>query len=67
VIPIVEFPSVVTKVAPLFKDIFSSQEQFKHFQEYVSGLIVAERANIEGMNSLFLKRNDQSSLNKLLT
>jgi hypothetical protein len=41
-IPIVEFPSVATKAAPLFKDIFSSKEQFKYFQEYIRGLIVAE-------------------------
>jgi SRSO17 transposase len=66
-LPILEFPSVVTRYADHFDSLFHNSQQQQHFREYVSGLILAEQATIDAMNSLFVERNDQSALNKFVT
>jgi SRSO17 transposase len=66
-LPILEFPSVVTRYADHFDSLFHNSQQQQHFREYVSGLILAEQATIDAMHSLFVERNDQSALNKFVT
>ncbi|MEM2990715.1 MAG: hypothetical protein QXQ02_05980 [Halobacteria archaeon] len=65
-LPVVEYPQMVRKYAPYFQELFSSQ-QFKHFREYLTGLITCENITIAAMNERFVDRNDQSALNKFLT
>lgn len=65
-LPVVEFPQMVRDYAPYFQELFNSR-QFKHFREYLTGLITCENITITGMNERFLDRNDQSALNKFLT
>jgi len=66
-LPILEFPNVVTRYAAHFDPLFANAQQQQHFREYVSGLILADQATVEQINSLFVESNDQSALNKFLT
>ena len=66
-VPIVEYPEIVRRNLPQFEPIFANKNQVKHFCEYVTGLIVGDKATIQAINALFLNKNDQSELNKFLT
>jgi SRSO17 transposase len=66
-LPILDFPSIVTHYAAHFDPLFANTQQQQHFREYVSGLILADKATVEAINSLFVTSNDQSALNKFLT
>jgi hypothetical protein len=66
-LPIVQFPSIVIDNLPHFTPVFQTEEQVKHFCEYVTGLIVGDKKTVAAINALFLNNNDQSALNKFLT
>jgi hypothetical protein len=66
-LPIVRFPWIVEQQAPWFDPVFTTDEQRKHFREYVTGLIAGNEATVTAINNLFVERNDQSALNKFLT
>jgi SRSO17 transposase len=66
-LPIVQFPRIVEQQAAWFDPVFSTDEQRKHFREYVTGLMAGHEATVTAINNLFLGHNDQSALNKFLT
>jgi len=66
-LPVVQFPQIVEEQAAWFDPVFVTDEQRKHFREYVTGLIVGDKATVTAINQLFLGHNDQSSLNKFVT
>jgi len=64
---IVEFPKVVQDAQDTFGDLFSNECQRRHFGEYLTGLMVAERKTVLGINREFARTTDQSCLNRFLT
>ena len=66
-LPIVQFPNIIVNNLSHFAPVFATEEQKKHFCEYVTGLIVGDKATVTAINALFLNKNDQSSLNKFIT
>lgn len=64
---IVEFPQVVQEAVEKFRDRFSNECQRRHFGEYLTGLMVAERKTVLGINREFADTTDQSCLNRFLT
>ena len=66
-LPIVQFPRIVEQQAAWFDPVFTTDEQRKHFREYVTGLIAGDKVTVTAINNLFLGHNDQSALNKFLT
>jgi hypothetical protein len=66
-LPIVQFPRIIAENLAYFAPVFQTAEQRKHFCEYVTGLIVGDKATIRAINALFLNKNDQSSLNKFMS
>jgi len=66
-LPIVQIPRIIAENLSQFAPVFKTEEQRKHFCEYVTGLIVGDKATISAINALFLNKNDQSSLNKFMT
>src|SRR5260370_12151620 len=64
---IVEFPQVVQEAQKYFADLFCCEPQRRHFGEYLTGLLLAERKTVRGINSEFAQTTDQSCLNKVLT
>jgi DDE superfamily endonuclease len=50
-----------------YGEIFSNDCQHRHFAEYLTGLMVAERKTVFGINGEFAATTDQSCLNRFLT
>ena len=64
---IIEFPQVVRDAVERFGSVFANEPQRRHFAEYLTGLMVAERKSVLGINREFAQTTDQSCLNKFLT
>jgi hypothetical protein len=64
---IVEFPQIVQEALRDFGDLLPNEPQRRHFAEYLTGLFVANRKNISGINREFARTTDQSCLNRFLT
>jgi hypothetical protein len=64
---IIEFPKVVQDAMADYGEIFSNECQRRHFAEYLTGLMVAERKTVLGINGEFAATTDQSCLNRFLT
>ena len=64
---IIDFPQVVQDALRDFADLLPNEPQRRHFAEYLTGLYVAERKNVSGINWEFAQTTDQSCLNRFLT
>ncbi len=64
---IVEYSSLVQKLVAQYGDLFANEPERRHFAEYLTGLFVAERKNVSGINREFAVTTDQSCLNRWLT
>jgi SRSO17 transposase len=66
-IPIVEYPSVVSSYLPAFFESVFTRPQVKNFARYITGLMISTNRTISAMNDLFYAHNDQSALNNFIT
>lgn len=64
---IIEFPTVVQEALKVYADVFSNKPERRHFAEYLTGLLVAERKSVLGINREFAVTTDQSCLNRWIT
>src|SRR5713101_6259224 len=64
---IIDFPTVVQEALQQFGDLLPNEPQRRHFAEYLTGLFVAERKNVSGINREFAQTTDQSCLNRFAT
>jgi hypothetical protein len=63
---IIEFPQVVQDALRDFGDLFANEPQRRHFAEYLTGLYVAARKTVTGINAEFARTTDQSCLNRFV-
>lgn len=59
--PIVGIPSVLIELLGEFRTCFLRVEQFQHFCEYVTGLIVSHRYSVQAVNDIFTGHRHASS------
>lgn len=64
---IIEFPTIVEQALKDFGDLFGNQPARRHLAEYLTGLLVAERKTVHGINAEFAVTTDQSCLNRWIT
>jgi len=64
---IVEFPQVVEDAIKRFGHVFANEPERQHFGEYLTGLLLAQRKTVNGMNAEFAQTTDQSCLNRWIT
>ncbi len=64
---IVEFPTIVQRALEEYGDLFDCEPQRRHFAEYLTGLMLAERKTVLGIHREFADISDQSCLNRFLT
>jgi hypothetical protein len=50
---IVEFPTIVQDLLAEYSDLFTNAPERHHFAEYLTGLFIAERKTISGINREF--------------
>jgi hypothetical protein len=63
---IVDFPTVVKDALDVFGDLFANEPERRHFAEYLTGLMIAEKKTVSGINREFVVTTDQSCLNRWL-
>ena len=61
---IIAFPHVVQQALQDFGDLFANEPQRRHFAEYLTGLYVADRKTVSGINAPFANSRDPSGLNR---
>lgn len=64
---IVEFPTIVQQAALELGAVFANEPERRHFAEYLTGLLVAAKKNVSGINAEFADTTDQSCLNRWIT
>ena len=64
---IVEFPTVIQQALEQFGPLFANEPERRHFAEYLTGLMVAEKKNVNAINRQFAVTTDQSCLNRWLS
>jgi hypothetical protein len=64
---IVKFPPVVEEAIERFAPMFRNQPERRHFAEYLTGLLVANKKTVSAINREFAFTTDQSCLNRWLT
>ena len=63
---IIDFPQVVQEALEDFGDLFDNEPQRRHFAEYLTGLYVAARKTVTGINAEFARTTDPSCLNRFV-
>jgi len=64
---IIEFPTLVQHAVEQFGPLFANEPERRHFAEYLTGLLVAEKKTVSGINAEFVQTTDQSCLNRWIT
>ena len=64
---IIVFPSVVQDILASYGDLFANAPERRHFAVYLTGLLIAERKTVSGINREFAVTTDQSCLNRWMT
>jgi SRSO17 transposase len=66
-LPIVAPAPVVTDHAGVFRDLFDNQCQFRHFQHYLTGLIVLPNKSMANIARCILESADKTNLSRFLS
>jgi hypothetical protein len=66
-LPIVAPAPVVIEHAAVFHDLFDNQCQFRHFQHYLTGLIVLPNKSMANMTRCVLDSPDKTNLSRFLS
>src|SRR5258708_23101676 len=64
---IIEIPTIAERAVKEFGELFLNEPERRHFAEYLTGLLIAERKPVLGINSELAQMTDQSRLNRFLT
>jgi hypothetical protein len=66
-LPIVAPAPLVTEHAAVFRDLFDNQCQFRHFQHYLTGLIVLPNKSLANIARCILESADRTNLSRFLS
>ena len=64
---IIEFPTVVKEALEEFGPAFANEPERRHFAEYLTGLMIANKKNVSAINREFAVTTDQSCFNRWIT
>ena len=63
-LPIVAPAPIVTAHAAIFRDLFENRCQFRHFQHYLTGLIVLDNKSLANITRCMLESADKTNLSR---
>jgi SRSO17 transposase len=66
-LPIVSPAPIVSQHAEAFRDLFHDPRQYRHFQNYLTGLMVLEDKSLANISRCTLESADQSNLSRFLS
>lgn len=63
-LPIVSVASIVLEHAENFRSVFANRKQFRHFQNYVTGLIALDNKSLANLACCVLDSADKTNLSR---
>src|SRR5437762_3518729 len=66
-LPIVAPTPIVTAHADIFRDLFENRCQFRHFQHYLTGLIVLDNKSLANITRCVLESADKTNLSRFFS
>jgi len=66
-LPIVAPAPLVTAHAEIFRDLFENRCQFRHFQNYLTGLIVLDNKSLANITRCILESADKTNLSRFFS
>jgi len=66
-LPIVAPAPIVTAHAEIFRDLFENRCQFRHFQNYLTGLIVLDNKSLANITRCILESADKTNLSRFFS
>lgn len=66
-LPIVAPAPIVSQHAEAFKDLFENQKQYRHFQNYMTGLIVLPNKSMANISRCILDSADKTNLSRFMS
>ena len=66
-LPIVAPAPLVTKHASAFRDLFENRKQYRHFENYLTGLMVLPNKSMANMTRCILDSADRSNVSRFLS
>jgi hypothetical protein len=66
-LPLVEPASLVVQHTLAFRDLFENCKQFRHFQNYLTGLIVLDNTTMANMSRCILDSADKTNLSRFFS
>lgn len=66
-LPMVTVAPIVEAHAEAFRDLFGDERQFRHFQNYLSGLIVLDNKSLTNISRCLLDSADKTNLSRFLS
>src|SRR5438093_3149225 len=66
-LPIVAPAPIVTAHADIFRDLFENRCQFRHFQHYLTGLIVLDNKSLTNISRCVLESADKTNLSRFFS
>jgi SRSO17 transposase len=67
VLPIVTPAPVVVSHGDAFRDLFDNQREFRHFQNYLTGLMVLENKSMANLSNCILNSADKTNLSRFFS
>jgi SRSO17 transposase len=67
VLPIVTPAPVVVAHGDAFRDLFENQREFRHFQNYLTGLMVLENKSMANISNCILNSADKTNLSRFFS
>jgi SRSO17 transposase len=65
-IKIIKLPSIIQSHAKIFKNVFKNSAQYKHFKQYLTGLMLCENKTVMGIQSKFINSGSVNSLDHFM-
>jgi hypothetical protein len=62
---IVDFPTIVQDAVDIFGDLCANEPERRHFAEYLTGLMIAAKKTVSGINREFVVTTDPACLKPL--
>ena len=66
-LPIVAPAPIVSKYADVFEDLFENRKEYRHFQNYLTGLIVLPNKSMANISRCILDSADKTNLSRFMS
>ena len=66
-LPVVSVAPIVQEHGEIFREVFANRKQYRHFQNYLTGLIVLENKSMANITRCVLDSADKTNLSRYMS